>query len=53
MGEKFSNASESVILEFHKKVADNVRKFRESAGISQLDLALEIGIKSSSFLLKL
>ena len=29
MGEKFSNASESEILEFHKKVADNVRKFRE------------------------
>ena len=26
-----------------------MRKFRESAGISQLDLALEIGIKSAAF----
>ena len=26
-----------------------MRKFRESAGISQLDLALEIGIKSVAF----
>lgn len=49
MSEKFSNADESEILEFHKKVADNVRKLRESAGISQLDLALEIGIKSVAF----
>ena len=49
MDENFSNASESEILEFHKKVADNVRKFRESAGISQLDLAIEIGIKSVAF----
>ena len=39
MNEKFSNASESEILEFHKKVADNIRNFRENAGISQLDLA--------------
>ncbi|MEE3693945.1 helix-turn-helix transcriptional regulator [Campylobacter sp. CLAX-22107-21] len=37
------------ILEFHKKVADNIRDFRENAGISQLDLALEIGIKSVAF----
>ena len=26
-----------------------MRKFRESAGISQLDLAIEIGIKSVAF----
>ena len=49
MNEKISNASESEILEFHKKVADNIRDFRENAGISQLDLALEIGIKSVAF----
>ena len=49
MNEKFSNASESEILELHKKVADNIRNFRENAGISQLDLALEIGIKSVAF----
>ena len=49
MNETFSNASESEILEFHKKVADNIRNFRENAGISQLDLALEIGIKSVAF----
>ena len=39
MNEKFGNASESEILEFHKKVADNIRDFRDNAGISQLDLA--------------
>ena len=49
MNEKFSSDSESEILEFHKKVADNIRDFRENAGISQLDLALEIGIKSVAF----
>lgn len=49
MNEKFSNADESEILEFHKKVSQNVRKFRENAGVSQLDLALEIGIKSVAF----
>ncbi len=49
MSEKFSNATENEILEFHKKVAQNVRKFRENAGVSQLDLALEIGIKSVAF----
>ena len=49
MSEKFSNADENEILEFHKKVAQNVRKFRENAGVSQLDLALEIGIKSVAF----
>ena len=49
MNEKFSNTSENEILEFHKKVADNIRNFRENAGISQLDLALEIGIKSVAF----
>ena len=49
MNEKFSNATENEILEFHKKVASNVRKFRENAGVSQLDLALEIGIKSVAF----
>ena len=49
MYEKLSNASESELVEFHKKVADNIRDFRENAGISQLDLALEIGIKSVAF----
>lgn len=49
MNEKFSNADGNEILEFHKKVANNVRKFRENSGISQLDLALEIGIKSVAF----
>ena len=37
------------ILEFIKKALQNIRNFRENAGISQLDLALEIGIKSVAF----
>lgn len=47
--EKFSNANGDEILDFYKKVSQNVRKFREARQISQLDLALEIGIKSVAF----
>ena len=47
--EKFSNANDDEILDFYKKVSQNVRKFREARQISQLDLALEIGIKSVAF----
>ncbi|MBO7370320.1 MAG: helix-turn-helix transcriptional regulator [Campylobacter sp.] len=49
MKKEFSNANEKEIAEFYKKVSQNVRNLRESKGVSQLDLALEIGIKSVAF----
>ncbi|MDA3052254.1 helix-turn-helix domain-containing protein [Campylobacter sp. JMF_01 NE2] len=49
MNKEFSNINEQEITEFYKKVSQNVRNLRESKGISQLDLALEIGIKSVAF----
>lgn len=45
----FSNADESEILVFYANVSRNVRYLREQRGISQLELALEIGIKSVAF----
>lgn len=49
MEKEFSNVNSDEILEFYKKVSQRVRNLRESNGISQLDLALEIGIKSVAF----
>ncbi|EAI0830483.1 XRE family transcriptional regulator, partial [Campylobacter coli] len=49
MKDDFSNSSEEEILNFYKKVSSNIRKFREKKGISQLELALDIGIKSVAF----
>ena len=45
----FGNASSDEIARFYVNLARNVRILRESKGISQLDLALEIGIKSVAF----
>ena len=45
----FSNASSEEILCFHKRVSAKIRALREERGISQLDLALDIGIKSVAF----
>lgn len=45
----FSNADENEILVFYANVSRNVRYLREQRGISQLELALEIGIKSVAF----
>ena len=49
MEKEFSNVNSDEILEFYKKVSQRVRNLRESNGISQLDLALEIDIKSVAF----
>ncbi|WP_291950850.1 helix-turn-helix transcriptional regulator [Campylobacter sp.] len=49
MEENFSNASNEEILNFYKKISSNIRKIRENKGISQLELALDIGIKSVAF----
>lgn len=45
----FGNASSDEIARFYSNIARNVRILREGKSISQLDLALEIGIKSVAF----
>jgi len=45
----FSNADEKEVEEFYRQISQNIRCFRESAKITQLDLALDIGIKSVAF----
>ncbi len=49
MAENFCNFSKEEILEFYQHISKVVREIREKRGISQLDLALEIGIKSVAF----
>lgn len=49
MKEDFSNCTQKEIDKFHQKLSSKIRKLREEKGISQLDLALEIGIKSVAF----
>ncbi|MFA6760573.1 MAG: helix-turn-helix transcriptional regulator [Sulfuricurvum sp.] len=49
MRENFSNSSEDEIVEFYKRVSSNIRSLREARAMTQLDLALEIGIKSVAF----
>lgn len=49
MKERFSNASQEEIDDFYIQVSSRVRQLREQRGISQLDLALDIGIKSVAF----
>lgn len=45
----FSNASKNEIEQFYKAISQKVRYFRENKNITQLDLALDIGIKSVAF----
>lgn len=49
MSNKFKNFSDDEILNFYKKISQNIRNLRETNGISQLDLALSIDIKSVAF----
>lgn len=49
MDSNLSNHTKEEINEFYKKVSANVRKIRESKGMKQLDVALEIDIKSVAF----
>lgn len=44
-----SIVSEEELKEFHKQVSQNVKKFRTLKKKPQLDLVLEMGIKSTSF----
>ncbi len=45
----FSNSTKNEIKYFYENISKNVRYFRESKNITQLDLALDIGIKSVAF----
>jgi len=49
MSNDFSNASKEEIEKFYKLVSNNVKRYRKEKGISQLEIALEIGIKSVAF----
>jgi transcriptional regulator with XRE-family HTH domain len=45
----FSNSNKEEIHNFYKSIGNKIRKLREERDITQLDLALEIGIKSVAF----
>ncbi|MDD2697213.1 MAG: helix-turn-helix transcriptional regulator [Arcobacteraceae bacterium] len=45
----FSNTNKQEINAFYTEIGKKIRKLREERGITQLDLALEIGIKSVAF----
>ena len=49
MASEFSDISKEEIEEFYKRVSLNVKKARERAKVSQLELALKLGIKSVAF----
>lgn len=44
-----SNATDEEIRLLHKQVSSNVKYFRVQSNISQLELALTIGMKSGAF----
>lgn len=49
MNMDFSNFTKGEINDFYKKISSNVKMNRKSKNITQLDLALDIGIKSVAF----
>lgn len=49
MQKEFSNVSDEEIAGFYSRISQKIRNLRKSKGVSQLDLALEIGIKSAAF----
>jgi transcriptional regulator with XRE-family HTH domain len=44
-----SNTSNEEIEQLHKTISNNIKKHRVSKNISQLELALTIGMKSGAF----
>lgn len=42
--------TEEEFFEFHQRVASNVKQYRQAKKITQLDLAIEMGMKNSSFI---
>jgi transcriptional regulator with XRE-family HTH domain len=49
MKENFSNATDKEIEHFYKEISQKVKHLRTQANMTQLDLSLEIGIKSVAF----
>ena len=49
MDKKLSEVSEDEVLKYHKSIGQHVKVLREAKNISQLDMALSIGIKSVAF----
>lgn len=49
MRNDFANSSSEEIEEFYRNISQKVKHFREEKNITQLDLALDIGIKSVAF----
>ncbi|MBA1432693.1 MAG: helix-turn-helix transcriptional regulator [Epsilonproteobacteria bacterium] len=49
MSNQFSNASDKEIAEFYQKISERIKQLREEKKLTQLDLALDIGIKSVAF----
>lgn len=49
MEAELSDISSSEIEAFYKRVSSNVKEARIKANVSQLDLALKLGIKSIAF----
>ena len=49
MQKELSDISENEIETFYKTVSDNVKARRMALNMSQLDLALKLGIKSVAF----
>ena len=46
---EFANVTPDEIHNFHVKISSNIKKIRKAKGISQLDLALTIGLGSVTF----
>ena len=49
MKNEFSNATNEEIEEFYTEISKKVKLLRENRKLTQLDLALDIGIKSVAF----
>jgi transcriptional regulator with XRE-family HTH domain len=49
MKNEFSNATNEEIKEFYTKISKKIKLLRENRKLTQLDLALDIGIKSVAF----
>jgi len=45
----YDNVEENEIKKFYNTISKNVKKYRLEKGLSQMDLGLEIGIKSVAF----
>ncbi|WP_263831711.1 helix-turn-helix transcriptional regulator [Sulfurospirillum oryzae] len=49
MKENFSNTTDQEVMKFYADVSNKIKQLRTEANMTQLDLSLEIGIKSVAF----